>query len=59
MVEQLMLNNLLLSTILSLTILTAYYIEENAAGILFGIIIGTSINYLFANQILGIITTIT
>lgn len=57
MVEQVVLNNLATSAILSITILTAYYFEDNATGILFGIIIGSAINYFFAQQILGLITT--
>jgi len=56
MVEQVVLNNLITSAILSITIITAYYFEDNATGILFGIIIGSAINYFFAQQILGIIT---
>jgi predicted Co/Zn/Cd cation transporter (cation efflux family) len=56
MVEQVVLNNLTTSAILSISILTAYYFEDNATGILFGIIIGSAINYFFAQQILGIIT---
>lgn len=58
MVEQIVLNNLTTSAILSLSIITAYYFEDNATGILFGIIIGSAINYFFAQQILGVITTI-
>jgi len=56
MVEQVVANNLTTSAILSVSILTAYYFEDNATGILFGIIIGSAINYFFAQQILGIIT---
>jgi len=58
MVEQIVANNLLTSAILSTTILTAYYFEDNATGIVFGTVIGSAINYFFASQILGIITTI-
>jgi len=56
MVEQIIANNLTVSAILSVTILTAYYFEDNATGILFGIIIGSAVNYFFAQQILAIIT---
>jgi len=58
MVEQVVLNNLTASAILSISILTAYYFEDNATGILFGVIIGSAINYFFAQQILGIITSL-
>jgi len=56
MVEQIIANNLIVSAIVSLAILTAYYFEDNATGILFGIIIGSAVNYFFAQQILAIIT---
>lgn len=56
MVEQIVLNNLVTSIILLFTILTSYYFEDNSAGIVLGIVIGSAINYFFAQQILGLIT---
>lgn len=58
MVEQVVVNNLATATITSFTTLTAYYFEDNAAGIVFGLIIGLAINFFFAQQILAITTAL-
>lgn len=58
MVERIVINNLLTAIILTLSTLTAYYFEDNAAGIVFGLVTGTAVNYFFAQQILAIATSL-